>query len=161
MSTKANKRYFTPGPKLLKFITQTHVDLYEKTNGMLGSVVFQLGEKGTGLIRPFSVLLLTTRGRKSGLERKVTLPFFQYDDRIYLIASNAASEKNPDWYVNLVANPEVRVQIGALRLRARARALEGEEYVQIWKRHTDLWPRWKLYQQQTSRRIPVVELVPI
>lgn len=160
MSTKANKNYFTPGPKLLKFITETHVDLYEKTNGMIGATVFQLGEKGTGLIRPFNILLLITRGRKSGLERKVTLPYFQYDDRIYLFASNAAQAKNPDWFINLSATPDVRMQIGALKLRAKARVLEGEEYVQMWQRHTRLWPRWDVYQKQTSRRIPIVELVP-
>ncbi len=160
MSTKANKSYYTPGPKLLKFITETHVELYDKTNGAIGATVFQIGEKGTSLLRPYNILLLTTKGRKTGIERRVTLPFFQYDDRIFLFASNAAQEKNPDWFNNLKATPDVRVQIGALRIRAKARVLEGEEYVQIWERHTKLWPRWAIYQTQTSRRIPVVELVP-
>lgn len=155
----ANKSYYTPGPKLLKWITQTHIDLYEKTDGAIGSLVFQIGEKGTSLLRPMSVLLLTTTGRKSRAPRKVTLPYFQYDDRIYVIASNAAAEKNPDWYVNLVATPAVRVQIGGARLPATARPLEGAEYVAMWEKHTALWPRWRLYQEKTSRRIPVVELV--
>ncbi|MFO0697072.1 MAG: nitroreductase/quinone reductase family protein [Polyangiales bacterium] len=160
MSTKANKSYFTPGPKLLKFITDAHVTLYEKTNGAVGSTVFQLGEEGHFLLRPYNILLLTTKGKKTGLERKVTLPFFQYDDRIYLFASNSAQEKNPAWFVNLKATPSVRVQIGALHMQATARILEGEEYVQLWKRHSSLWPRWAVYQTQTTRRIPIVELVP-
>jgi deazaflavin-dependent oxidoreductase (nitroreductase family) len=155
----ANKSYFTPGPKLLKWITQTHIDLFEWTDGSIGSTVFQVGEAGTTLLRPMSVLLLTTTGRKSRAPRKVTLPYFQYDDRIFVIASNAASEKNPDWYVNLVATPAVRVQLGGARLPATARPLEGADYADIWARHTESWPRWRLYQEKTSRKIPIVELV--
>lgn len=154
----ANKSYFTPGPKLLKWITQTHIDLFEKSGGAVGGTVFQIGEKGTSLLRPMNVLLLVTKGRKSGIDRKVTLPYFQYDDRIIVIASNAAAEKNPDWFTNLVATPEVRVQIGAAQFRATAKPLEGADYVSMWARHVALWPRWRLYQEQTSRRIPIVEL---
>jgi deazaflavin-dependent oxidoreductase (nitroreductase family) len=155
----ANRSYMTPGPRLLQAITKLHIRLYEKTGGALGSVVFQLGEKGTSLLRRMDVLVLTTRGRKSGERRKVTLPFFQYDDRIFVIASNAASEKHPAWYLNLTSNPDVTVTLGPATLRARARPLEGGEYDTFWHRHTAEWPRWRLYQEQTSRKIPMVELV--
>jgi deazaflavin-dependent oxidoreductase (nitroreductase family) len=158
MATEANKSYFTPSPKLLKWITKTHVDLYEQTQGSIGSTVFQIGEKGTSLLRRMNVLLLTTKGRKSGIERKVTLPYFQYDDRIYVIASNAASEKHPDWYVNLMANPAVRIQLGAARFRAMAISLEGAEREALWNRHVSSWPRWAVYQERMSRKIPIVEL---
>lgn len=158
--TTANKSYFTPGPKLLKWITQTHIDLFESTAGAIGGTVFQLGEQGTSLLRPMHVLLLTTTGRKSRAPRKVMLPYFQYDNRIVVIASNAASEKNPDWYVNLVATPKVHIQLGAAKIAATAKPLEGADYVDVWARHTSSWPRWNVYQQQTSRRIPIVEFKP-
>ncbi len=156
--TSANESYLTPPPRLLRLITKLHVRLYETTHGALGSAVFQLGEKGTSRLRRMDVLVLTTVGRKSGATRKVTLPFFQYDDRIYVVASNAASDKHPAWYLNLTASPDVTVTIGPVTLRARARSLEGAEYDSLWKRHTDVWPRWRLYQAQTTRRIPIVEL---
>lgn len=159
MSREANKSYYTPSPKLLQWITKTHVRLYESTQGSIGDVVFQVGEAGTSLLRRMNVLLLTTKGRKSGIERKVTLPYFQYDDKVYVIASNAASDKNPDWFVNLAATPKVRVQIGSLRVRATARPLEGAEYEALWNRHVAEWPRWRVYQEKTTRRIPIVELV--
>lgn len=157
MSREANKSYYTPSPKLLQWITKTHVRLYESTEGSIGHVVFQFGEAGTSLLRRMNVLLLVTKGRKSGIERKVTLPYFQYDDKVYVIASNAAAEKNPDWFVNLVATANVRLQIGSLRVPAVARPLDGEEYEALWNRHVSDWPRWKLYQERTTRRIPIVE----
>lgn len=157
MSREANKSYYTPSPKLLQWITKTHVRLYEGTDGVLGSLVAQVGEKGASLLRPMNVLVLTTKGRKSGIERKVTLPYFQYDDRVYVIASNAAAEKNPDWFVNLVATPRVRIQIGSLRTPATARPLDGAEYQALWDRHSAEWPRWRVYQERTTRRIPIVE----
>jgi len=159
MPIEANKSYFTPSPKLLKWITKTHIRLYETTQGWLGDAVFQVGEEGTSPLRRMNVLLLTTKGRKSGIERKVALPFFQYDDKVYVIASNAAQEKNPDWYVNLVATPKVRVQIGSLRVPATARPLDGAAYDAIWNKHVAEWPRWHLYAEKTSRKIPIVELV--
>lgn len=155
---RPNKSYFTPSPGLLKWITKTHLDLYEKTGGWIGSTIFQFGEEGEGLLRPMQMLILATTGRKSGLTRKTPLPYFQYDDRVFVIASNAASEQNPDWYNNLVATPDVRVQIGGARLRATARPLDGDEYDELWRRHTDAWPRWAVYQGRTSRKIPMVEI---
>ena len=156
--TKANASYLTPSPAILKWITKTHILLYEKTGGWLGSAIWQRGEAGHGLLRTMNVLLLSTVGRKSGLTRKVALPYFQYEERVFVIASNAASEKNPDWYENLAATPEARVQLGAAKLRVTARPLSGDEYERLWRVHVAAWPRWSLYATQTTRRIPMVEL---
>lgn len=155
---RPNESYFTPSPGLLRWITKTHLALYEATNGMFGSMIAQRGEEGHSALRAMQVLILETTGRKSGLRRRAPLPYFQYDDRLFVIASNGASEKHPDWYENLVANPEVRVQIAGAKLRATAVPLDGEEYARMWARHVDAWPRWGVYQSRTSRRIPIVEL---
>ncbi|MCC6648872.1 MAG: nitroreductase family deazaflavin-dependent oxidoreductase [Polyangiaceae bacterium] len=155
---RPNASYFTPGPRLLRWISKTHLSLYEATHGLLGAVIAQRGEEGHGALRPMQVLLLGTTGRKSGLPRRTPLPYFQYDDRLFVIASNGASDKHPDWYENLLATPEVRVQIAGAKLRATAAPLDGDERDSVWARHVAAWPRWGVYQARTSRRIPVVEL---
>ncbi len=155
---RPNQSYFTPSPGLLRWITKTHLALYEATDGLLGAVIAQRGEAGHRALRAMQVLLLGTTGRKSGLPRKTPLPYFQYDERLYVIASNGASPRNPDWYENLVANPEVTVQIAGAKLRATAVPLEGEAYATLWARHVEAWPRWGVYQSRTARKIPVVEL---
>jgi deazaflavin-dependent oxidoreductase (nitroreductase family) len=158
MAVPANESYFTPGPRLLKWITRAHIELYERTGGWLGGTLFAPGEEGTRAFRAMHMLVLATTGRKTGVTRKVTLAYFQVDDRLLIIASNGASEQDPAWYSNLVANPEVHVQIGGARLSATARPLEGADYTRTWARHTDAWPRWRVYQDRISRRIPMVEL---
>jgi deazaflavin-dependent oxidoreductase (nitroreductase family) len=158
MALPANKTYFTPGPRLLKWITRNHIRLYEGTGGVLGGMLCAFGEAGTPLLRPMPMLVLSTKGWTTGITRKVTLAYFQYDDRVFVVASNAASDQNPAWYTNLLSEPEVRVQIGGVRLRATARSIEGPEYAALWARHTAAWPRWRLYQERTRRQIPMVEL---
>lgn len=155
---RPNSSYFTPGPGLLRWIAKTHLSLYEATHGLLGAVIAQRGEAGHGALRAMQVLLLGTTGRKSGLPRRTPLPYFQYDDRLFVIASNGASPNNPDWYENLVANPDVRVQIAGAKLRATATPLDGGDHAAIWARHVERWPRWGVYQARTTRKIPVVEL---
>jgi deazaflavin-dependent oxidoreductase (nitroreductase family) len=157
--TEANQSYFTPSPRVLRWLTRTHVSVYRATSGLIGSKIWQFGEQGHGLLRRFDVMLLTTIGRKSGLSRTVALPYFTYEGRVFVVASNAASEKNPDWFTNLVANPEVWVQMGGSNRRKMARPLEGDERDRLWEKHVAAWPRWRLYQQRVERKIPLVEFV--
>jgi proline iminopeptidase len=159
VSPKANRSYLTPGPWVLDLFTKTHVRLYEASGGALGATLYQLGERGTSLLRRMNALVLTTKGRKTGLERKVPLPFFQYDDRVFVIASNAGRDKNPAWFLNIVATPDVVVTIGPATLKARAKPLEGAVYEAMWKRHVETWPSWSVYNAGTTRRIPMDELV--
>jgi F420H(2)-dependent quinone reductase len=158
----ANRSYLTPRGKALEWITGAHRTLYRLTGGLLGQTVLQLGERGYGsLLRRMNVLLLTTRGRTSGLLRTVPLPYYTYDGRDLLAASFSGSDRHPAWYLNLVDTPEVGVQRGRRRYRARAVPLEGDERERYWARFADDWPRYRVYQQGTSRTIPLVELVPL
>jgi deazaflavin-dependent oxidoreductase (nitroreductase family) len=157
---EANKSYLTPRGRALQWITKVHKAIYEGTGGILGHTVFQRAEKGTGFfLRPLSVLLLTTTGRKSGIARTVPLPYFEYDGRILVVGSFAGGERHPDWYFNLQANPDVGVRIGRKSARARAIPLQGDERERYWTRLTNDWPRYRGYQSATSRTIPLVEIV--
>ena len=151
--------YFTPTPRMLEWITRIHRGAYRATGGILGSTLFQFAEEGRGfLLRPMSMLLLTTTGRKSGSPRTVPLPYFVYDGRTFLVASYAGGHKHPAWYLNLAEHPDVSVQIRWTKRRCRAITLPDSERAAFWPRLTSDWPRYALYQAGTPRQIPLVEL---
>jgi deazaflavin-dependent oxidoreductase (nitroreductase family) len=102
------------------------------------------------------LILLTTTGAKSGLPRTVLLNYSTDGDRIVVIASKGASPTHPDWYHNLVANPDVIIEIGTEKFTARARVAEGEERERLFNAQAVLMPFFAEYQQQTTRQIPVI-----
>lgn len=136
------------GP-LWQGLTKSHVGIYRATGGRLGS---SLG----GV--PF--LLLHHRGRKSGQMRTTPLVYGRLGDSLVLVASKGGATKNPVWYLNLVANPEVEVEVGRERRTVRARVAEGEERERAWKAALEVWAGYDGYQAQTDRRIPVILLEP-
>jgi deazaflavin-dependent oxidoreductase (nitroreductase family) len=103
-------------------------------------------------------LLLTTRGRKTGKLRRTALIYGVEGDRYLLVASTGGAAKNPAWYLNLVANPEVTVQVGAEKFRARARTAGVDEMQPLWQLMASIWPDYDNYQAKTEREIPVVIL---
>ena len=106
-------------------------------------------------------LLLTTTGRKSG--EKFIFPLFygNVGDGYVVVASKGGAPEHPGWYRNLVANPEVEVQAGTVKTRARARTVSGEERERLWQQSLGFWPPYADYQKKTEREIPVVMLDPI
>jgi deazaflavin-dependent oxidoreductase (nitroreductase family) len=115
------------------------------------------GEKGHRW-RGVDTLLLTTRGRKSGKLRRTALIYGRDGDRYIVVASKGGAGKHPEWYLNLVANPEVEVQAGAAKFTARARTASAEEKPELWRLMTSVWPDYDAYQARTERDIPVVVL---
>lgn len=106
-------------------------------------------------------LLLTTTGRKSG-ERYIFPLFYGTAGNSYVIvASKGGAPEHPGWYKNLLANPEVEVQVGTRRLKARARTAAGAERAALWQKALEFWPPYADYQKKTEREIPVVVLDPI
>ena len=103
-------------------------------------------------------LLLTTTGAKSGLTRVNPLNYSTDGDRIIVIASKGGSATHPDWYYNLVAHPEVTVEVGSERFRARARIAAGEERQRLFNQQAALMPYFAGYQKKTKREIPVIIL---
>ena len=154
--------YVTPGPRALSWITRIHRGLYRATSGIIGSKLPQLEQTSRGLeLRALTVLLLTSTGRRSGAIRTVPLPCFVYEERTFLVASNAGTDRHPAWYLNILQNPEVDVQLGGDHRRYRAVPATGAERARLWKTLADDWPRYRLYQEGTAREIPLVELVAI
>jgi proline iminopeptidase len=106
-------------------------------------------------------LLLTTTGRKSG-ERFVFPLFYGRDgDRCFVIASKGGAPQHPGWYRNLLADPNVEVQVGTEKIKARARTATGAERARLWQKALEFWPPYAEYQTKTEREIPVVVLDPV
>jgi deazaflavin-dependent oxidoreductase (nitroreductase family) len=130
--------------------TQGHIDEFRASGGKLG-----------GYFEGRPVLLLTTKGAKSGRAHTTPMMYLRDDDgHVYVFASKGGAPTNPDWYHNLLANPTVTVELGTDRFGATARPLEGEERDRIYARQTELYPQFGDYERKTERKIPVVELIP-
>jgi deazaflavin-dependent oxidoreductase (nitroreductase family) len=136
-----------PRGRALQLITALHLRLYRWTGGIVG------GDSG-GL----ATLLLTTTGRRTGQARTVPLPYFPHGGRWAVVASFAGNPKNPAWYDNLVANPDVHVQIKRRRFAAVARPAGPGERPAIWSAIVARAPMYADYQLRTEREIPVVIL---
>ena len=127
-----------------------HQWLYEKSDGRIGA---NLGG------RP--MLLLRTRGRKTGQPRTAALLYVRAGNGYAVIASKGGAPQHPGWFHNLVARPEVDIQVGRLRIPVRARVAEGEERARIWASADAVNDaQYTVYQSRTKRPIPVVVLEP-
>lgn len=115
------------------------------------------GGRLTGRLANSSLILLTTMGAKSGLERTIPLGFVRDGERLVTIAANAGAEAHPDWYRNLLAHPLVTVELGSERFQARASIAEGAER----ERLAGMVPYLPAQQEKTSRQIPIVILTRV
>ena len=124
-----------------------HVERYVATDG-------EDGHDWNG--RP--TLLLTTRGRRSGEPRTLPLIYGRDGDRLLVVASRGGAPKHPSWYLNLLADPEVEVQVKGDRFHARAHPAGPDEKPRLWETMTTVFPDYAEYQTRTDRQIPVVIL---
>ncbi|HEX3005894.1 MAG TPA: nitroreductase family deazaflavin-dependent oxidoreductase [Angustibacter sp.] len=106
------------------------------------------------------IIVLTSRGAKSGLLRKTPLMRVEHEGSYAVVASKGGAPQHPVWYHNLVADPHVELQDGGDRRDYLARELEGDERAQWWERAVQVWPDYAEYQQKTDRLIPVFVLEP-
>ncbi len=107
------------------------------------------------------VLLLTTTGRKSGRPRTTPLNYLQDGESKVIVASNGGNDQHPAWYLNLRAKPDVEVQVGRERKRARAEVAVGEERARLWPLLVQMYSGYGEYQKEMKRTIPVVILRPL
>lgn len=122
-----------------------HVRAYEESNGEIGYI-------WNGV----ETLVLTTTGRRTGKTRKHALIFGRDGDDVVLVASKGGAPDNPHWYENLVADPNVWVQIEDERWQGVARTADPAEKQRLWPTMTSLWPSYDDYEARTDRDIPVV-----
>ena len=105
------------------------------------------------------LLLLHTKGAKSGQERINPLAYLADGERLLIFASRAGATTNPDWYHNLIAHPDVTVEVGTEKFDATASVVEGEERDRLYAKQSSVNPAFAEYQQKTTRKIPVIALV--
>lgn len=127
----------------------SHIRNYLKTNGKQGHIW-----------RGYPTLLLTTRGRKTGNLRRTALIYGQDGSNYLLVASDGGAPTHPHWYLNLLADPNVEIQINAQKIAAHARPATAKEKPTLWKIMTGVYPTYDRYQEKTKRDIPVVILEP-
>jgi deazaflavin-dependent oxidoreductase (nitroreductase family) len=120
---------------------------------------FRAGGEIDGMHRE-RILLLTTTGRRTGEPRTTPMMFHRDGDRVLIIASNIGAPRHPDWYLNLVAHPEVTVEVGdesGAARRAVARTLEGDERTAVWEMLKANYPFFAEHEVSAAPRvIPVV-----
>ena len=115
------------------------------------------GTHGTTM-RGMPVIIVTTRGAKSGKVRKVPLMRVEHNGEYAAVASMGGAAKNPVWYFNLVTNPQVEVRDGMVVQAMTAREVKGEEKAIWWERCVAAFPDYAAYQTKTERAIPVFVL---
>ena len=125
-----------------------HVQRYLETNG----------EDGYRWHNGTTILLLFTKGRKTGEQRSHALIFQPWGDAYLVVASKGGADEPPAWYLNLEANPEVQVQVLGDKFTAHARTATAAEKPAMWDVMAKAWPAYNDYQKKTSREIPVVVL---
>jgi deazaflavin-dependent oxidoreductase (nitroreductase family) len=107
------------------------------------------------------IVVITSRGAKSGNLRKNPVMRVERDGIYVAIASKGGSDDNPEWYYNFVEHPEVDLQDGAVKKTYRVDRVEGDERADLWQLAVDTWPTYGQYQTKTERQIPVFKLTPI
>jgi deazaflavin-dependent oxidoreductase (nitroreductase family) len=146
-STEADLRRMKP---FLKLMSKANTWLFRASGGRLGAKF--MGGAPVGL--------LTTTGRKSGAERTTPLIYLADGERIVLVASLGGMPRNPLWYDNLAAKPEVAFQTPEGKRRYRARTANAAEKAALWSRLVAIYRAYADYQKRTEREIPVVILEP-
>jgi deazaflavin-dependent oxidoreductase (nitroreductase family) len=129
--------------------SREQVELYERTGGVEGNT-----------LRGKPVIILTTKGAKSGKIRKTPLMRIEHEGRYAVVAAQGGEPKHPVWYYNLVADPHVELQDGPVPQDMTARELTGDEKATWWERAVAAWPDYANYQKKTDRQIPVFVLEP-
>ncbi|GGQ35853.1 nitroreductase family deazaflavin-dependent oxidoreductase [Streptosporangium pseudovulgare] len=122
-----------------------HVKSYAESGGARGH-----------LFHGAPTLLITTIGRRSGLPRRTALIYGRDGDRYLVVASNGGAADHPLWFHNLLAQPRVKVQVGAEVFDAVAHLAAEDERLRLWETMIGIWPRYTGYQRETSRQIPIV-----
>ncbi|WP_327420733.1 nitroreductase family deazaflavin-dependent oxidoreductase [Streptomyces sp. NBC_01527] len=125
------------------------VELFESSGGTDGTTM-----------RGMPVIILTTRGAKSGKIRKTPLMRVEHDGAYAVVASLGGAPRHPVWYRNITADPRVELQDGPVRQDMNAREVTGDEKRMWWERAVEAFPDYADYQEKTDRQIPVLVLEP-
>ena len=139
-----------------RYIGKAHTWIYRRTGGRVGGNL----RLGAGFRKPAPTLLLEHQGRKSG--KTFVSPLLYITDRgnVIIVASALGRTENPQWYRNLLAHPDVHIQIGPDRRAVRAVVASEDEKARLWPLLVDAYADFDSYQSATEREIPVIILQP-
>jgi deazaflavin-dependent oxidoreductase (nitroreductase family) len=138
------------GDFIIKWMSRINTFMYRRNKG----------EGLGGNFQGIPVAILTTKGRKTGEPRDSPLYFHQDGDKVIVAASKGGSDKHPMWYLNLKADPKVKVQIKDEVLQLTARDATDEERALYWPKLVEMYPTYDDYQSWTERKIPLVVCEP-
>ena len=130
---------------LMRFFTWLNIRVYRLSGGRLMNTVDGC-----------PICLATITGRKSGQRKTLALMYVPHGDDVLLVASLGGSPKNPLWYLNLLANPQVDIEIRGRRRQLLAREASPEEHARLWPVAVAHYPSYAEYQKRTERRIPIL-----
>ncbi len=133
----------------IQWFWKVHPQLYRWSGGLIGKTLMKM-----------PVLLLTARGRRTGMPRTRALMYMPDGNRYIVIASYLGEPRHPTWWLNLRAHPEAEVQVGRRRIPIVARELEGEERELWWKNISEHQNEYAEYQKRTDRKFPIIALEP-
>lgn len=158
MATHGHRRPVTPARRptacrvrraIIRGLWRIHRRIYILTGGRIG-----------GRIAGMPVLLLITRGHRSGRARTVALTYLPDGHNFVVIASNGGAPRHPEWFQNLRTHPEAQVQVARRVVSVTAREAGGDERERLWMQAVRAYRGYAAYQRRTSRRIPTVVLEP-
>jgi deazaflavin-dependent oxidoreductase (nitroreductase family) len=129
------------------WFTRAHCSVYRGTRGLVG-----------GKLLGIQMLLLTTKGRKTGLPRTLPLAYVEHDDQFIIVASNGGSEKPPAWWLNLQSSPTAYLQVGGDQFEVSWELAPAERRMELWRRLQAAIPAYRAYRVRTEREIPIVLL---
>jgi deazaflavin-dependent oxidoreductase (nitroreductase family) len=135
---------------LTKISTKVHVAIFKGTKGRV-----------MGKFDDAPLLVLHHRGAKTGQPRETPIIYLEDGPNLVVVASMGGQEKNPSWFHNLIAHPDVEVQIGGERRPVHARRATQAEAAALWPRLNLMWPAWETYKTRTDREFPVFFLEPV
>ena len=133
-----------------KRLSGLHRVLFRATRGMIGRRLVDN-----------DMLLLTTIGRRTGTRHEIPLLYLMDGDSPVVIASWGGRDRHPEWYLNLVADPTVEVQIEGRRFPAVAETMDEPERTRWWSDAVAAYDGYAIYQSRTDRAIPLVRLTPV
>jgi deazaflavin-dependent oxidoreductase (nitroreductase family) len=119
------------------------------------------GGRVGGMFEGKSLLLLHTKGAKSRQERINPVAYVQDGERLVVIASKGGAPTNPDWYYNIVAAPDLTVEVRTETIRVHATVAEEPERTRLYNKMVEMMPGFDDYRRKTTRKIPVITLTPV
>ena len=155
--TKKPKQLYSPiVSTVMKYAGKAHVWVYRRTGGRVGAN----WRVDAGFKKPVPTLLLEHIGRKSGRRLVSPLVFIRDGDDVIVVASQGGRDTDPQWYRNLVANPDAYIEIGSERRPVRAVTATPEQRARLWPKLVEAYADFDTYQAWADREIPVVILQP-